>query len=51
MKRDTNNAISLDDAIEHVFPVDELTEYSVPAVEVRLWRVGHEELTASRIGP
>ena len=51
MKRDTNNAISLYDAIEDVSPVGELPEHGVPAVEVRLWRMGHEKLAAAGIRP
>src|SRR5829696_571751 len=48
--RDTNNAVSLYDAIEHGLTVAKLPEDGVPAIEVRLRRVRHEELAPTGIG-
>src|SRR5437016_14018665 len=48
---DAPDAIALGDGAQHGKPRDQPTEYGVAAVEVRLRRMGDEELAAARIGP
>src|SRR5687767_4772309 len=50
VNRDPNNSISLKDAIEHLASGAQLPEHRIPAIEMRLRRVGHEELTAAGMG-
>src|SRR6478736_5448998 len=51
VNRDTDNAVSLDDAIQDVSAAAQLPEDGIPAVEVRLWGVRHEELASPRVRP
>src|SRR5437667_159443 len=48
---DAPDAIALGDGAQHGKPRDQPTEYGVAAVQVRLRRMGDEELAAARIGP
>ena len=50
VNRNPDNSISLKDAIEHLASATQLPEHRIPAIEMRLRRVGHEELTAAGIG-
>ena len=50
VNRDPNNAISLNDAIEHVATAAQLPEDGICAIEVRLRRMRDEELTSAGIG-
>src|SRR5438876_12150726 len=48
---DAPDPVSLRDGGEHVEPPDHPAERRICAVEMRLSRVGDEELAAARVGP
>src|SRR5688500_19064958 len=50
VNRDANNAISLNDAVEHVATLAQPTKHSIPAVEMGLRSVRDEPLAAACIG-
>src|SRR5687768_2759646 len=50
VNRDANNASSLNDAVEHVATLAQLTKHSIPTVEMGLRGMRDEPLAAARIG-
>src|SRR5690606_9969470 len=47
----SRDRVFLHDAIDDVHSGDDASEYRIAAIEMRLWRVCNEELTAARVGP